>query len=265
MMSSSNKLPTLYISHGSPMMAIEKTPAHQFLLELGKTLPRPKAILVASAHWESMGGPAVSLAERPETIHDFGGFPEALYQIQYPAPGAPKLATQAGDLLEQAGIAVKRSPARGLDHGAWVPLSLMYPDHDIPVAQVSVVRGATPADHAAIGKALAPLRDEGVLILGSGSLTHNLYELRGNSGNTEVPAWVSDFDGWMKTSLENNQRAALLDYRAQAPFAARNHPTEEHILPLFVSMGAAGEAAKATRLHSSYEYGVLAMDMYAFS
>jgi 4,5-DOPA dioxygenase extradiol len=259
------KLPTLYISHGSPMMAIEKTPAHQFLLELGKTLPRPKAILVASAHWESMGGPAVSFAEHPETIHDFGGFPQALYQIQYPANGAPDMAERAANLLEQSGITVKRSPTRGLDHGAWVPLSLMYPDHDIPVTQVSVVRGATPADHEAMGKALSPLRDEGVLIIGSGSLTHNLYELRGNSANTEVPAWVSDFDGWIKAKLEANQREALLDYRSQAPSAARNHPTEEHLLPLFVAMGAAGDNSKATRLHSSYEYGVLAMDMYSFS
>lgn len=258
-------LPTLFISHGAPTLAIENSPAHRFLLELGKTLPRPKAILVASAHWESVGDPAVSLAAHPETIHDFGGFPDELYAIQYPAPGAPETATQAAALLEQAGISVKRSATRGLDHGAWVPLHLMYPDADIPVAQISLVRGASAAAHQKIGKALAELRGEGVLIVGSGSLTHNLYEFRGYSIDAEVPSWVSDFDTWMKIRLENNQQESLLDYRMQAPYAARNHPSEEHLMPLFVAMGAAGEGAKAERLHASYEYGVLAMDMYAFS
>lgn len=258
-------LPTLFISHGAPTLAIENSPAHRFLLELGKTLPRPKAILVASAHWESVGGPAVSLAAHPETIHDFGGFPDELYAIQYPAPGAPETATKAAALLEQAGIAVKRSATRGLDHGAWVPLHLMYPDADIPVAQISLVRGASAAAHQKIGEALAELRGEGVLIVGSGSLTHNLYEFRGHSIDAEVPSWVSDFDTWMKIRLENNQQESLLDYRMQAPYAARNHPSEEHLMPLFVAMGAAGEGAKAERLHASYEYGVLAMDMYAFS
>lgn len=258
-------LPTLYVSHGAPTLAIDESPAHRFLLELGKTLPRPTAILIASAHWESMGGPAVSLAEQPETIHDFGGFPAQLYEIQYPAPGAPQVAAQAATLLEHAGFSVKRSPSRGLDHGAWVPLHLMYPQADIPVAQISVVRGASPAEHEKMGKTLASLREDGVLIIGSGSLTHNLYEFRAHSINAEVPEWVSDFDAWMKTALENNQRESLRNYRAQAPSAARNHPSEEHLLPLFVAMGAAGDTAKAQRVHSSYEYGVLAMDVYAFS
>jgi 4,5-DOPA dioxygenase extradiol len=260
-------MPTLFISHGAPTLAIEKSPAHQFLLELGKSLPRPKAILIASAHWESLGDPAVSLAQQPETIHDFGGFPEALYAIQYPAQGAPEVAAHAADLMGHAGFAVKRSPSRGLDHGAWVPLRLLYPDATIPVAQISVVRGATQttATHEQMGKALAPLREDGVLIIGSGSMTHNLYEFRGDSINAEVPEWVSGFDEWMKTQLDNNQREALRNYRARAPFATRNHPSEEHLLPLFVAMGAAGDAAKAERVHSSYEYGVLAMDVYAFT
>lgn len=260
-----NNLPTLFISHGAPTLAIEQSPAHRFLLELGEKLQRPKAILVASAHWESIGGPAISLASNPETIHDFGGFPSELYAIQYPAKGAPEVAARAASLLEQAGFAVKRSSTRGLDHGAWVPLHLMYPKADIPVAQISVVRGASPADHEKMGKALASLREEGVLLIGSGSLTHNLYEFRGYSIDAEVPAWVSDFDAWMKTQLENNQRASLINYRTLAPSAARNHPSEEHLLPLFVAMGAARDAAKAQRIHSSYEYGVLAMDVYAFS
>ncbi len=258
-------LPTLFISHGSPMRAIEESPARRFLLGLGKTLPQPTAIVVASAHWESMEGLAVSLASHPETIHDFGGFPEALFDIQYPAQGAPATAARAAELLEQAGFTVKRNVNRGLDHGVWVPLYLMYPDADIPIAQVSVRRGASPAEHEQIGKALGKLRRDGVLIIGSGSLTHNLYAVRGASIAQDVPVWVSDFGDWMHDRLETNQRESLLEYRAQAPFAVRNHPTEEHLLPLFVAMGAAGESSKAERLHASYQYGVLAMDMYAFS
>lgn len=246
------------------MLAIEDSPAHRFLPELGKSLPRPKAILVASAHWESSGAPAVSLATRPETIHDFGGFPAELFAIRYSAPGAPDVAERAVKLLEQAGYTVNRSATRGLDHGAWVPLRLMYPDADIPVAQISLLRGTTSAGHEKIGKALSDLRREGVLVIGSGSLTHNLYEFRGQGINAEVPAWVSDFGNWMKMMLHDNQREALLDYRRRAPFAARNHPTEEHLSPLFVAMGAAGDSAQAKRLHASYEYGVLAMDVYAF-
>jgi len=258
-------LPTLFLSHGSPMLALQDSPARRFLQGLGKTLPRPQAILAVSAHWETRGGPAVSLAEQPETIHDFGGFPRALFEMQYPAPGAPAAATRAAALLSEHGIAAGRSAQRGLDHGAWVPLTLMYPEADIPVAQLSVVHGASPAEHERIGRALAALRSEGVLVVGSGSLTHNLYEYRGQGIDAPVPQWVSEFEAWMKARLEGSERAALLDYRRVAPFAAENHPSEEHLLPLYVAMGAAGADARATQLHASFEHGVLAMDAYAFA
>ena len=258
-------MPTLFVSHGAPTLAIVDSPARRFLAELGASLPRPKAILVASAHWESTGGPAVSLAPRPETIYDFGGFPDELYAVRYRAPGAPDVALRAAALLGEAGFTVGQSPQRGLDHGAWVPLSLMYPAADIPVSQVSIMRGASPAAHEKMGQSLAALRGEGVLVVGSGSLTHNLYEFRGGAIDAPAPAWVADFGAWMKARLEAGDRAALLDYRMRAPHAARNHPTEEHLLPLFVAMGAAGDEAKAVRLHASFEYGVLAMDVYAFS
>jgi 4,5-DOPA dioxygenase extradiol len=259
-----NPLPTIFLSHGSPMLALQDSPARRFMQELGQSLPRPKAILVASAHWESAGGPAVSLAPHPATIHDFGGFPRALFEIEYPAPGAPEVAERAAGLLEAAGLAAGRSAQRGLDHGAWVPLSLMYPAADIPVAQVSIVHGASPAEHLRLGQALAMLRSEGVLVIASGSITHNLYEFRGQGVDAPVPHWVSDFEAWMKDRLQDNDRAALLDYRRTAPFAAENHPTDEHLLPLYVAMGAAGADARATLLHSSFEHGVLAMDAYAF-
>lgn len=258
-------MPTLFISHGSPMVAIEDSAAHRFLRGLGKALPRPKAIIVISAHWESTGRQVVSLASHPETIHDFGGFPEALFEIQYRAPGARAAAMHAAQLLEDAGCDVGRHATRGLDHGAWVPLHLMYSEADIPVAQISLWRGASPEENEQMGKALRKLRDAGVLIIGSGALTHNLYAFRGASIGADVPSWVSDFAEWMHDRLQTSQREALLDYRAQAPFAVRNHPTEEHLLPLFVAMGAAGDAPNAKRLHASYEYGVLAMDVYAFS
>ena len=258
-------LPTIFLSHGSPMLALQDSPARRFLQGLGTSLPRPQAIVVVSAHWETRGGPAVSLAPQPDTIHDFGGFPRALFEMRYPAPGAPDAAERAAALLEAHGIPAGRSAQRGLDHGAWVPLSLMYPEADIPVAQVSVVHDASPAEHERIGQALAALRNEGVLVVGSGSLTHNLYEFRGQGVDAPVPHWVSEFEAWMKARLDAGDRAALLDYRRAGPFAAQNHPTEEHLLPLFVAMGAAGPGARATRLHASFEHGVLAMDAYAFN
>jgi 4,5-DOPA dioxygenase extradiol len=258
-------LPSLFISHGSPMLALQDSPAHRALGELGRSLPRPEAILVVSAHWETLGGVAVSLAPRPETIHDFGGFPGPLYDLEYPAPGAYGEALRAATLLEQTGFSVKRNPERGLDHGAWVPLWLMYPDADIPVAQISLRHNAPPAEHVRMGQALRPLRDEGVLIVGSGAMTHNLYAFRGQPIDTEAPHWVTEFTDWVHGRLVGAQYDTLLDYRMQAPYAQHNHPTDEHLMPLFVALGAGGEAPRAERVHASYEYGVIAMDAYAFS
>ncbi len=258
-------LPTIFVSHGSPMLALQDSPARRFLQGLGVSLPRPKAIVVVSAHWETAGRSAVSLASQPETIYDFGGFPQALYDISYPAPGAPELAEHVASLFDAAGIPVERNAQRGLDHGAWVPLSLMYPDADLPVMQISLVHGADPATHQKLGRALAQLRHEGVLIIGSGSLTHNLFEFRGQSVDAIAPLWVTEFESWMKERLEASDSEALLDYRNRAPSARKNHPSEEHLLPLFVAMGAAGTEAQARLLHSSFEHGVLAMDAYAFN
>ena len=202
-------LPTIFVSHGSPMLALQDSPARRFLQGLGQSLPRPKAIVVVSAHWETAGAPAVSLAAQPETIHDFGGFPQALFDMRYPATGAPEVAERAAALFEAAGIPVGRSATRGLDHGAWVPLSLMYPDADVPVMQISLVRGASPAAHEKLGQALAQLRHEGVLVIGSGSLTHNLYEFRGQPVDAPAPQWVSEFESWMRERLEANDTRGL--------------------------------------------------------
>ena len=258
------RFPTIFVSHGSPMLALQDSPARRFLQGLGQSLPRPQAIAVVSAHWETRGAPAVSLATQPETIHDFDGFPQALFDMQYPAPGAPGVAERAAALFTAAGFPVGTSANRGLDHGAWVPLKLMYPDADIPVVQISIVHGASPAMHRQLGAALQALREEGVLVLASGSLTHNLYEFRGQPVDAPAPAWVSDFESWMREKLVANDHDALLDYRTLAPMAEKNHPTEEHLLPLYVALGAAGPGARAELLHASVEHGVLAMDAYAF-
>jgi 4,5-DOPA dioxygenase extradiol len=259
-------LPTLYISHGSPMTAIMDTPAHRFFAGLGASLPRPRAILVASAHWET-DEPAVNAVARNGTIHDFYGFPEALFAMSYAAPGAPEIAEALAARLRDAGFRTGIDRERGLDHGAWVPLILAYPEADVPVLQISVQTELGPRHHLALGKALAGLRDEEILILGSGSFTHDLRRFRRGRPGIAAPetADVTEFSDWMDAHIRANDVAALVEYRSRAPHAADEHPTEEHLLPLYVALGAAGEGAKAQRLHQSVEYGFLRMDAYAFA
>lgn len=258
-------LPSIFLSHGSPMLPLTASAARDFLAGLGNSLPRPKAILVISAHWET-DIPAVNAVAANETIYDFYGFPRELYELRYPAPGAPDLALAVAARLQAAGLPVGVDRARGLDHGAWVPLLLMYPQADIPVMQLSIQTEQGPAHHLALGRALAPLRDEGVLIIGSGSFTHNLGEFRLRRPELNAPAlpWVDAFADWVHDATIAGRVDDLLHYRARAPFADKNHPTDEHFLPLFAALGAAGEGARAERLHDSANYGVLRMDVYAF-
>lgn len=257
-------LPSLFLSHGAPTLPLIDTPARDFLEQIGRELDRPKAILVASAHWET-AQPTVSAVETNETIHDFFGFPRPLYDLRYDAPGSPKLAGRAAELLHAAGFACNIDRRRGLDHGAWVPLLLMYPQADIPVLQLSIQPHAGPGHHLRLGRALAPLRDEGVLIIGSGSFTHDLSEFRGHGPNDPAPAWVDGFSDWFDARLTGGRVDELLDYRRLAPFAAKNHPTEEHLLPLYVALGAAGKTMRAERLHASATYSVIRMDAYGFT
>lgn len=248
------KLPTLFISHGSPTLVQDDDAAHHFLTGLAAGLPKPKEILVISAHWETQIA-TLSTVAKPETIHDFGGFPRALYELRYPAPGAPALGDRAARLLEEAGFDVARDPKRGLDHGAWVPLTLIYPAADIPVTQLSIQTRLGqqhhlrlgPQHHLRLGQALAPLRDAGVLIIASGAATHNLQAVFDTRFKHDAPTpdWVAAFAAWLAETLEQGRFDDALDYRAQAPFALENHPTEEHLLPLFVALGAAGGGAKA--------------------
>ena len=256
-------MPSLFVSHGALTLPLTDTPARGFLSHLGLTLGRPKAILVISAHWET-AVPTVSAVDRNETIHDFGGFPRALYDIRYPAPGSPSVAAHVSEQLRKAGFDCKIDTRRGLDHGAWVPLLLMYPKTDIPVLQLSVQSYLGPEHHLRVGRALESLRQEGVLIIGSGSFTHDLSEFRGHAPNDPAPSWVNGFADWFDAALTKGQIDDLLNYRRLAPFATKNHPTEEHLLPLYVAFGAAGQNARAERLHASSTYSVLRMDVYAF-
>ncbi len=260
--------PTYFVSHGSPMLAIEESPARDFFVKLGRDIVRdygrPKAILIASAHFES-AAPAFTSDAHPEMIYDFGGFPQPLFEMQYPAPGDPALADRAVDLLAREGIAAHEVAHRGFDHGTWVPLKFIFPDADIPVVQVSVLSKQGAAANLALGRALAPLRDEGILIIGSGSLTHNLYELMRIGRKTiETPQWVTGFGDWVEQAAIAGDVDAISNYRTLAPFAKENHPSDEHFLPLPFALGAAGEGAKGELLHSSVQYGVLRMDAYAF-
>jgi 4,5-DOPA dioxygenase extradiol len=258
------KLPSIFVSHGAPTLPLTETPARQFLAGLGTTLPRPVAILVVSAHWET-AIPTVSATATNETIHDFRGFPRALYEMRYDAPGAPALAAQVAGLLGAAGLACDLDQHRGLDHGAWVPLMLMYPNADIPVLQLSVQTHLGPAHHLRVGRALAALRGQGVLIVGSGSFTHDLSEFRGQPIDAPAPGWVNGFADWFDAALTGGRTDDLLAYRELAPFAVKNHPSEEHLLPLYAAFGAAGADPQASRLHASATYSVLRMDVYAFA
>ena len=256
-------LPALFVSHGAPTLPLEDSPARHFIAGLGAQLPRPKAILAISAHWET-DRPAVSAAAQPVTIHDFHGFPEALYRLRYPAPGTADLAHRVAGLLRDRGLTADIDASRGLDHGAWTPLLLMYPQAEVPVTQLSIQPHRDATHHWRLGEALRPLRDEGVLILASGSATHNLREYRGNKVDGEPAAWAQAFGEWLASTLEHGRTEDLLDYRSRAPEAVRNHPTDEHLLPLFVAAGAGTPGEFPKRIHSSYAYGVIGMDAYRF-
>lgn len=258
-------LPPLFVPHGSPFFVAEPSIAAARLANTVARLPRrPRAIVVVSAHWDT-AMPMVGTARQPETIHDFWGFPDHLYELRYHAPGAPALANAIADRLAAAGFPVQTDD-RGLDHGAWIPLKLMFPDADVPVVPMSIQSHLGTEHHYRLGQALAPLVADDVLVLGSGNLTHNLRDVQfarnGHGGGT--PSYVHEFADWTWQRIEAGDTAGLLDYRRRAPGAERAHPADDHLLPLFVALGAAGADARPERLHSGVDYHVLAMDAYAF-
>lgn len=255
--------PTLFVSHGSPMHAIAPGGAGPAWRTLVESLPRPRAVLIASAHWET-SLPMLTGAAELQTIHDFGGFPEELYRVRYDAPGSPEVAREAAALLREAGLNPSINSCRGIDHGAWVPLKWMYPGRDVPVVQVSVQPSLGTAHHLALGRALAPLAERDVLVIGSGHVTHNLRDWFASRGEGAVLPYVTDFAQWLETNLVAHDTEAVLAYRERGPSAARAHPTEEHFLPLFVALGAAGSAPVVEKTYSGIEGAALSMDAYRF-
>ncbi|WP_211109990.1 DODA-type extradiol aromatic ring-opening family dioxygenase [Acuticoccus mangrovi] len=255
---------SLFVSHGAPNLVLHNSAARDFLARYAEALPRPKAIVVASAHFEAPG-PVVSAASAPRMIYDFRGFEPELYEITYSAPGDPALARDCAERLAEAGFA-PRLVERGFDHGTWVPLSLLWPAADIPVVTMSVDPGSDAATHVAMGAALAPLTEEGVLVVGSGSLTHNLMEFfrGGYRPDSPAPEWVKAFGAWVHETISAGALDDLVAWRTKAPYGPENHPTPEHLLPLFVALGAAGAGATTERVHSSHSHGILQMDAYAF-
>jgi 4,5-DOPA dioxygenase extradiol len=252
-------MPAVFISHGSPMVAVERDGYTEALRRMGESLPAPKAIVVISAHWESRAPVRVGTSERPPLIYDFGGFPPELYTLKYPAPGYPGIAKDIVQRLNQAGIAAVEDAARGLDHGAWVPLRHAYPEATVPVVEVTLPMPRTPQDLLAIGRALAPLQDQGVLIVGSGGVVHNLRRVVFSNKAAPVEAWAKSFDDWVRGRLEEQDVESLVDYRKRAPEAAASVPTTEHFDPLFVVLGAAGKAFRVEDVFEGFHHGNLSM------
>ncbi len=253
-------LPSMFVSHGSPMFAVEPGLLGPMLRSFGAELSGIKAVLVVSAHWETRDV-RVAVSQRPKTIHDFGGFPGYLYTLEYPAEGHPALARVAAARLSSAGFKVTLDEWQGLDHGAWVPLLHMFPDANIPVFQVSMPNDLTPEEAIRFGEALAPLRDEGVLILASGSMTHNLRDV---FSDVSYPQYAQEFADWIKSAVKQRNVTALVNYRDRAPHALRAHPSDEHFLPLFVALGASKESDAIRFLDGGVTYNVLSMDSIVF-
>ncbi len=254
-------LPTLFVSHGSPMHALDAGPAGAAWAALARTLDKPRAIVIVSAHWDT-AVPMLTGASRLATIHDFTGFPAPLYDIRYDAPGSPDTVQRAVALLKDAGMAAGIDGSRGLDHGAWVPLRFMYPDADVPVVQLSVQTARGVEHHWQLGRALAPLADEGVLVIGSGHATHNLRDWR--SGGGAPLDYAGRFADWLAARIAAGDHASVADYRDAQADGARSHPSEEHFVPLLFAWGAASVGAVPQRFYQGIEGAALAMDAYAF-
>jgi len=255
---------TFFVSHGAPNPILHNSEARHFLEKFGKNLGKPRAILMVTAHFEAHR-PTLTNGAHPPMIYDFGGFEPELRTVHYQAPGSPEVASEAFKLLDEAGL----NPAfadRGFDHGIWVPLVLLRPEADIPVVQLSVEPDKGAAYHLKLGRELKPIAGSGVLIIGSGAATHNLHEFfRGQyRPDSPAPDWVKSCGDWLDRKITAGDTEALVQYRMLTPNGAKNHPTEEHLLPFFVAMGAAGEGAHGNRIHTSQEYGVLMMDCYQF-
>lgn len=255
------KMPTLFISHGPPAILLMKGKTPDFLRTLGQMLTRPEGVICVSAHWEAVH-PQITTTSQPDTIHDFSG-PQALFEMTYTTNGDPVLARDAIKLIKDNGFDAGEDPERGLDHGAWVPLMMMYPEADIPVVQLSVQTERNPEYHFQLGKALMPLRESGILIMGSGGAVHNLDEVHLYNIDASPPEYVRDFDDWLENTVADGSEETLIDYIHTAPNPRRSHPfPAEHFLPFFVPLGAASPKSVGKKLHHGFMYGTLSLAAY---
>ncbi len=260
-MEAKRPIPPLFLAHGSPMLALEGGAWGQRLSAWGEALPPLRGVVVCSAHWETAAGFRVTASTRPPILHDFGGFPEPLYALDYPAPGDPALAERVASLLAATGADVALDPDRGLDHGAWVPLRYLLPEARVPVVQVSLPRARAPHRLWAAGQALAPLREEGILILGSGGLVHNLGRLDWTGASGPQP-WAVAFEDWLLGCLVEGDLEGVMDW-ARAPGAALAVPSTEHLDPLWLTLGA-GLGAPFRSLFEGWQLGSLSLRSLAF-
>ncbi|MEI2283054.1 class III extradiol ring-cleavage dioxygenase [Paenibacillus polysaccharolyticus] len=255
-------MPSLFIAHGAPSLALEENAYTEFLQKLGQDLPKPKAIVLFSAHWESTTQLVSAVTGSYDTIYDFGGFQPELYQIKYPAQGHAETTAEIVKLFTEAGISVQTDEVRGLDHGAWVVLRLLYPEADIPVIALSVNRYLTGEQQYQVGQALASLREQDVLVIGSGGTVHNLRRLNWESQG--VDSWAMEFDSWLQDKLEHWDTDALFAYDKLAPSAQAAVPTPEHFVPILIAMGAGDEKKQASLLFRAYQLGNLSLSCWRF-
>ncbi len=245
------------------MIALEDDPWGRALTTYAEELPKPRAVVVVSGHWEAPGPVRVTSSPAPETMHDFGGFPEKLYRIRYPAPGDPALAALTARLLDESGFPTKMDPDRGLDHGAWVPLRFLYPEADVPVVEISQPLRRHPEDALRMGAALSRLRDQGVLLLGTGGIVHNLRRVDVEDRPDRVADWAREFDAWIAARLEATDVAGIASYRTSAPHAELAVPTPDHFDPIFVVLGSSIAGERVTTIHEGFRYGTLSMRSFA--
>ena len=257
-------LPTVFISHGSPTTPLENIPAKEFWVELGVKYRNMKAVLCISAHWET-ARPAVNAVDENDTIHDFYGFPPELYGMKYPAHGSSELAERVSNVLRKANIACDVDRQRGLDHGAWVPLMVMFPEVDVPVVQLSIQHDLDPVKHYALGQAIATLRQEDILVMGSGGAVHPLGYVQLEGEDAPTAKWAAQFNEWLTAAIVRGDPDALIRYRAVAPYPERAHPRPDHYMPILTALGAAGPHARGRVIHHSWYWGNLGMDAYEFT
>jgi 4,5-DOPA dioxygenase extradiol len=257
-------MPAIFVAHGAPSLAIEHDDYTEELRRFGESLKNARGVVIVSAHWQARPPVRVNVVERPQMIYDFGGFDDALYRIQYRAPGSAAIAKEVIDALRSNGIPVEPEASRGWDHGVWVPLLHLLPDANLPVVEVSLPFGASPDQLMAIGRALAPLRDRGIAIIGSGGIVHNLREVDLGDKNAPPAGWAEAFDSWVATRVEHRDLRGLAAYRATAPNAARAVPTDEHFAPLLVILGAMEEGDRLETIHEGFQYGTLSVRSLAF-